>query len=329
MLASACRFFHVHPLPGSSVLNRFVNLRRMAASALALAALGSPGWAASKAPVWPAPACDVMADDPTDPNRVAPGVELHLLDGAKAAPACIADLAADPANGRLMFAYGRALQRQGQNAAALDQYRMAAERGYPIAQMIVGVMFQNGLAAPRDLPQSVVWFRKAADQGYLPAQTVLGAMYLNGLGVEKDPAQAVAWYRKAADHSDPMAQSNLSALYHNGVGVAQDHQQAFEWMRKAAEQGYAPAQTGLGGMYHAGLGVPKDDRKAMEWYAKGAEQGYAVAQSDLGLMYHNGWGVAVDEPKAAQWFEKAAEQGYQPAQTLLAAMREMEAAPQR
>jgi TPR repeat protein len=288
------------------------------AAAFCLSCFAGTARAAAVAAAPPPPACDVLADDPEDPFRAAPGVDQHAIDASKALPACQAALTADDTGGRLWYAYARALQRAQDNKGALDAFQQAAARGYPIAENLLGVMYQNA----RQMDQAAVWIRKSADHGYLPAQTILASFYINGWGVPKDGKLAVEWLTKAADKGYPLAQVTLAALYHGGTSVAQNDAMALQWARKAADQNYAPAQSMVGGMYHNGLGVKKDDKKALDLYLKAGEQGYAPAQAELGLMYHNGWGAPVNDVKAAEWLQMAADMGYAPAATLLAAIKQ-------
>jgi TPR repeat protein len=305
---------------------------RMLALAAAVCVLGLAGSAAAapaakaaaaaKAPAAKASAvspCDVLADDPEDPFRAAPGVEQHAIDVSKALPACQAALTADDTGGRLWYAYARVLQRAEDNKGALDAFQQAAARGYPIAENLLGVMFQNA----RQMDQAALWFRKSADHGYLPAQTIIASFYLNGSGVPQDNNQALAWYRKAADKGYPLAQVTLAAIYHGGLaGEAKDDQMALQWAKKAADQSYAPAESMVAGMHHNGWGVKQDDKAAFALYLKAADQGYQPAQAELGLMYHNGWGVPRDDKKAAQWLQMAADAGYAPATAMLTAIRQ-------
>jgi TPR repeat protein len=280
--------------------------------------------AATAAPARPAaPECDLLADDPQDPFRVAPGVEDHQIDPAKAVPACKAAVEAAPEDGRLRYAYSRALQRAGDQAGFGDAIQRSAERGYPIAQNMVGMMYQR--AGQPDVAVQLI--RRSADQGYLPAQMTLGAFYHNGVGVPKDVQQAVTWYRKAADAGYPLAQVALAGLYHKGDGVTQDDQQALALYRKAAAANYAGGQGGLGDAYYNGWGVKKDEKQALAWYQKAADQGYPPALASLGVMYHNGeGGLKADDAKAAENLKQAVELGFAPAQPLLAALQQGAAA---
>jgi TPR repeat protein len=226
-------------------------------AAACLAALGGTAMAQAKAKA-PAKAagvqakaasaassCDVLADDPEDAFRTAPGVDMHLIDPAKAVPACRAAVEAAPDDGRVRYALGRALQRAGDDAGALDAYRGAADRGYPVAENMMGAMYQGA----RQLETAAQWFRKAADHGYLPAQTALGQYYHNGWGVPKDPRQALGWYIKSAEQSYAPAQVVLGVMYHNGEGVPVNDAEAEKWLQQAAELGYAPGKQLLDALH--------------------------------------------------------------------------------
>jgi TPR repeat protein len=303
--------------------------RRPLALAMILAAGCFSGAAQAQAPagVPSAPAagpslCNQLADDPEDPYRATPGVDEHAIDAAKAVPACEAALGSDPMNGRLWYAYFRALQRAGNGPDSQVAMENAANLAYPIAENLMGMT----LLSARKVDQAAVWVRRAADHNFVPAQNMMATFYMNGLGVPKDPKQAVDWLNKAAARGYPLAQVSLAAIYHGGMGVPQDDVKAAEWAKKAADVQYAPAQSMLAGMYHNGWGVKKDDRAALVLYLGAGEQGYQPAQAQLGLVYHNGWGVPRDDKKAAEWLQKAADQGYQPAADMLAALKEDAAA---
>ncbi|HEY4030032.1 MAG TPA: tetratricopeptide repeat protein [Caulobacteraceae bacterium] len=288
------------------------------AKAAAAAKAAAPAAKPSAKP--PAGPCDVLADDPADPFRAAPGVEPQKIDPAKAVPTCKAAVDAAPDDGRIRYAYARALQRSGDDAGAVDAYQRAAERGYPIAENLVGMMYLQQARQPDVAAQ---WLRKSADHGYLPAQMTLGAFYHQGIGVPKDVQQAVAWYRKAADAGYPLAQVALAGLYHKGDGVPQDDQQALALYRKAAAENYAGGQGGVGDAYYNGWGVKQDAKEALAWYQKAADQGYPPALASLGVMYHNGeGGLKVDDAKATENLKQAAELGFAPARQLLAALQQ-------
>jgi TPR repeat protein len=193
-----------------------------------------------------------------------------------------------------------------------------AENGDAVAQATLGVNYELGLPGfPQDFAEASAWYRKAAEQGHAMAQLNIGIAYNQGQGVPQDYAQAAAWWRKAAEQGLGQAQSNLGVMYFNGQGVPQDNAQAAFWYRKAADQCDADAQHNLGLLYYAGKGVPLDYAQAAAWLRKAAEQGHAPSQLRLGILYNQGQGVPQDNAQAVFWYRKAADQGHADAQFML------------
>jgi TPR repeat protein len=128
---------------------------------------------------------------------------------------------------------------------ALSLSRPAAERGDPVAENVLGRLYETGRGVPQDYAEAARWYRKAADQGDALAQNNLGVLYTDGRGVAQDYAEALRWYRKAADQGDAFAQYNIGRLYETGRGVPKDMAQTREWMRKAAVAGDEDAKNWL------------------------------------------------------------------------------------
>ncbi len=129
-----------------------------------------------------------------------------------------------------------------------------------------GDAYANGAGVEKDAAEAVKWYRKAAEKGYPRAQLILGLSYDQGNGVEKDVVEAVKWYRKAAEKGSAEAQFMLGFSYDQGDGVEKDVTEAVKWWRKAAENGYPRAQLNLGFSYDLGNGVEKDVAEAYAWY---------------------------------------------------------------
>ena len=109
----------------------------------------------------------------------------------------------------------------GQDSSLLETRRLA-EQGDASAQLILGLMYDNGEGVPEDDAEAVRWYHMAAEQGLALAQYNLGGMYANGEGVPEDDAEAVRWFRMAAEQGDALAQYNLGVMYANGEGVPED-----------------------------------------------------------------------------------------------------------
>jgi hypothetical protein len=127
--------------------------------------------------------------------------------------------------------------------------------------------------------------RQSADSGDKQAQLMLGTMYEDGLaGLPSDLREAAYWYEQAARQDYPKAQYNLGLLYEDGRGVKQNYGQAAYWYDKAAKAGFTEAQNNLGVLYASGHGVKKDSKRAEKLFSEAAGQGNANAKRNLGLL---------------------------------------------
>jgi|GEM_PF-3814672 len=125
-------------------------------------------------------------------------------------------------------AYGR-----GDYSEALELILPVAEKGIPIAQNAMGIMYAKGHGVAQDKAEAVRWWQMAAEQGFAEAQYNLGLSLAEGDGVPKDSAKAVLWWRKAAEQDNASAQFNLGIMYAWGLGVMQDTSTAVDWYYKA------------------------------------------------------------------------------------------------
>jgi uncharacterized protein len=133
---------------------------------------------------------------------------------------------------------------------------------------------------------------RAAKQGSPVAQIQLGLDYEEGRIVPKDLVLAAAWMRKSAEQGLAIGQLNLAIMYGRGTGVDQDDAEAAKWLLKAARQGNADAQYYLADAIQHGRGIPKVYKDYFRWYWLSAAQGHALALCNFGAMFINGDGVA-------------------------------------
>ena len=161
---------------------------------------------------------------------------------------------------------GNAAFERGDYAAAFDEWKESAEQGDPKSQYELGLLYDNGVGAPRDDVEAVKWYRKSADQGLAAAQNNLGAMYTEGRGVPKDDKEAAKWYFQAAKQGSLAGLASLARSYEKGRGVPQDYNLAAITYLEAAKRGYAPAQANVGLLYAKNVpGVPQDYSHAYKW----------------------------------------------------------------
>ena len=64
----------------------------------------------------------------------------------------------------------------GDHETAVNEWRPLAEQGDATAQLLLGVMYDEGLGVPQDHAEAVRWFLLAAEQGEALAQNNLGDM---------------------------------------------------------------------------------------------------------------------------------------------------------
>lgn len=156
------------------------------------------------------------------------------------------------------FVEGLQAYMRGDDATAVQEFRVLAVQGNANAQFYLGVMYNDGRGVPQDYEQALHWYRRAAERGVAEAQLNLGVMYNAGRGVPQDYGQALHWFRRAAERGLASAQFNLGMMHEEGQGVPQDYALSLYWYRQAAAQGHAGAQNNLGVMHEHGQGVPQD-----------------------------------------------------------------------
>jgi hypothetical protein len=147
---------------------------------------------------------------------------------------------------------------------------------------IRGLMSQDQIARAQEGEREV--YRKAAEQGDALAQLHLGLMYEEGKGGQQDYNEALKWFRKAADQGNAPAQYNLGLIYEKGERIPQNYAEAMNWYRKAAEQGNADSQTKLGFMYGQGKGVPENDIESYKWFTLASAKGNKVARNNMSIL---------------------------------------------
>ena len=85
----------------------------------------------------------------------------------------------------------------GQYKTALQQWGPLAEKGHPIAQFNVALLYHSGSGVNRNEQKAVEWYIKSADNGYYKAQEYLVAGYSEGwFGLPRDDKKAAYWQKR-------------------------------------------------------------------------------------------------------------------------------------
>ncbi len=155
----------------------------------------------------------------------------------------------------------------GNLAEALKWYRRGADLDDVSSQTHLAEMYLEGWGVERDLSQALRWFMPSAQRGYPLSEYKVGLVYQRGDSrVRRDLPLAIEWFRKAAAHGFARAQNDLGVLYQRGEGVSRDYEEAARWYRLAAEQGWALAQINLAFLYEEGKGVARSREEAFYWF---------------------------------------------------------------
>jgi TPR repeat protein len=188
------------------------------------------------------------------------------------------------------------------------------------AMTLIGEIYRDGAAVPRDDREAARWYRLASDLGDPQAAYELGALLLVGApGVSKDAAAAKAQFERAA------AKNHAGAIYNLGVmalqapdGKTPDYAKAAQDFLRAANLGDGNAAYSYGVMLREGKGAPQDIVEAAHWLKRASDDGIIAGQVEYGIMLFNGEGVRKDEAGAANILLTAAARGNPIAQNRIA-----------
>jgi TPR repeat protein len=148
-------------------------------------------------------------------------------------------------------------------AEALRMLLKAADQAYTPALTQLGYTYRIGIGVPTDPVQSLMWYRMAAEKGEPIAAYAVSVHYLSTKPA--DYAEGFRWTVIAAKGGHAEAQYNAGLMCEKGVGAALDLREAARWYKLAADQGSSDAQYRLGRLYVEGTGVPKDDVNGYMW----------------------------------------------------------------
>ena len=124
-----------------------------------------------------AAACDRAAASPFDRNRPAnvAGVMLDQIEAKIAVPACEAAAQTAPNDPRIAFQLGRAYEAGKNGKLAARLYKLASDQGNALAQVNLGVLYENGRGGlPKNDREAARLYKLAADQGDAGGQSISG-----------------------------------------------------------------------------------------------------------------------------------------------------------
>jgi len=228
---------------------------------------------------------------------------------------------------------------------ALLVAKKAAESGQANAALLLGLMYDQGIAVDVSQDDAVHWYEK--DVSNPIAAFLLGTHLCQGMGTAKDIAKGRALLQQAAAAGFSYAHHNLAILKQqnaedflpelnqaqalcnakSGLLLADYYVlhtddpkkilQARDIYQHLADQGEKEGQLKLAYMFEQGLGGQTDLARAEQWYGQAAAQNEPVAQYLLGRFYQLGEGLAMpDYVSAKKWYARA-QSSYAPAAVAL------------
>jgi TPR repeat protein len=187
------------------------------------------------------------------------------------------------------------------------------------AMTLIGEIYRDGAAVPRNNAEASRWYRLASNLGDPQAAYELGVLLLEGAnGVKKDPAAAKAQFERAAAKNHRGALYNLGVMALQGTDGKPDFAQAAQYFLRAAEAGDDDAAYSYGVMLRDGKGAPQNIGEAVHWLKRASDDGIIAGQVEYAIMLFNGEGVKRDEAEAAKILLTAAERGNPIAQNRVA-----------
>lgn len=215
---------------------------------------------------------------------------------------------------KLGYMYEKGLGGSVDMTNAQKWYTMAAEQNEPVAQYLLGQLYQFGwLDKKPDYELAQKWYSSAQAQ-YAPAAVASGFVYDT---VDDNYQPALAKYELAAKAGDAVGQFNAGLVYEKGKGRPVNVEKATDLYLRAAEQGHVQAMVQLAGIY---LNSASSEQKALSWYKKAAILGDRDALYQLGLLSETGVATKLDYADAIKYYQQSAEKGNANAKLALARM---------
>ena len=200
---------------------------------------------------------------------------------------------------------------------AMSGYQLAADKGDPVAQFNLGLIYEEGKGQAVDFVKATKMYLQAAAQGHAQAMVQLAGLYFNGSAGSRDQEQALQWYKKAAALNNRDALYQLGLLSETGVATKLDYSDAINYYQQSAANGDAKAMLALARMYQYGLGVPKDNQQAIKLYKELAATNNPYAQYQLAIFYYEGTDGQRSPAQGKHLLQQAEKNGNQQARKVL------------
>ncbi len=121
--------------------------------------------------------CDQLAGHPKDPSRMAKGVKFSQIVPRPALMACARAVKSHPDTVRFIYQLGRAYESSGQKRKAFKYYKLAADKGYVIANYNLGWAYAQGTGTSINYPRALSYFERSVRKGGPGANEIRRIMF--------------------------------------------------------------------------------------------------------------------------------------------------------
>ncbi len=234
-------------------------------------------------------------------------------------------------------------ERDVSSSSIVELLTIAADGGYPSAQLELGLLYARGEEIPADHAKALDLLSKASET--IPRVAVFNRavmLRIGGDGIERDEAlsrslfmraKSVGLYAAAAildgdlearfmtekelrelcieqrGAKDPNALYSYTFRQEYGIGIEQEEnsKQLFRRYLDAAKEGSVQAMAEVGNRYFYGDGVKQSCQKSIQWLERAEEHGDPNALFLLGFMYDSGECFEENDRLSVEYYRKSAD----------------------
>ncbi|KAG1701310.1 Protein sel-1 1 [Nymphon striatum] len=214
----------------------------------------------------------------------------------------------------IIYLLGKPEQFEG----AKELFEELSEKGSPVGQMGLGLMYGVGIGYNSSQAKSLIHYTFSALGGNSWSQMAIAYRYWSGIGVPIVCETALTYYRKVASKvAELLSVTGGSAIQRvrlqdeienpgSSTGILDED--LLQYYKLLADKGDIQAQLGLGQLYYqGGRGVMQDHQRAYNYFLNAANAGNANAMAFLGKMYmEGGSAVKQNNQTALLYFNNAA-----------------------
>lgn len=110
------------------------------------------------------------------------------------------------------YSRGSSAFKKKRYAQAITQMRPLAEKGYKNADYLLGMSYLLARSPHQNSPEGLKLVEKAASRGYPAAEMSMGVLFTDGIHQERDLVKAEKWFRKSIKNGNKTAKVGLTRI---------------------------------------------------------------------------------------------------------------------